>query len=74
MLTQYQLTLCPEQPCRPQPEWAYRLYAALLAQTPGDFASRAHRDGVTPVSQYLTGRQPAGGGERAGAGTGAGAP
>lgn len=55
MLTQYQLTLCPEQPCRPQPEWAYRLYAALLAQTPGDFASRAHRDGVTPVSQYLTG-------------------
>ena len=34
MLTQYQLTLCPEQPCRPQPEWAYRLYAALLGTLP----------------------------------------
>ena len=59
MLTQYQLTLCPEQPCRPRVEWAYPLYAALLARTPGDFAGRVHQDGVTPVSQYLTGTEQA---------------
>lgn len=53
MLTQYTLTLRPDRPCRPQAEWAYRLYAALLEQAPADFASRSHENGVTPVSQFL---------------------
>lgn len=54
MLTQYQLTLNPDRPCRPRPEWGYRLYAALLAEGPGEFGGSVHQDGVTPVSQFFT--------------------
>ena len=53
MLTQYRLTLTPAAPCRPRREWAYRLYAALLERAPARFGAGAHRDGVTPVSQFL---------------------
>ena len=53
MLTQYKLTLQPEKPCSPRPEWAYRLYAALLAETSQDFAVSVHQSAVTPVSQFL---------------------
>ena len=53
MLTQYKLTLQPEKPCSPRPEWAYRLYAALLAETSQDFAASVHQSAVTPVSQFL---------------------
>ena len=54
MLTRYRLTLTPDHPCHPRPEWAYRLYAALLAQAPGAFGAEVHQDGVTPVSQHLS--------------------
>lgn len=54
MLTQYRLTLKPEGLPQPRPELAYRLYAALLTQTPAAFAATAHEDAVTPVSQFLT--------------------
>ena len=54
MLTQYQLALSPDRPCRPRPEWGYRLYAALLEEVPDSFGSGVHQDGVTPVSQFLT--------------------
>lgn len=53
-MTQYRFTLRPEHPCAPQPEWAYRLYAALLALVPDPVADALHRDAVTPVSQFLT--------------------
>ena len=54
MLTQYQLTLFPNKPCRPRPEWGYRLYAALLEDAPASFGAGVHQDAVTPVSQFLT--------------------
>lgn len=54
MLTQYRLTLKPEGLPQPRPELAYRLYAALLAQSPAAFAASTHEDAVTPVSQFLT--------------------
>lgn len=54
MLTQYRLTLSADCPCRPQPEWGYRLYAALLDTAPAAFGQQVHQDAVTPVSQYLT--------------------
>ncbi|MCD8340866.1 MAG: CRISPR system precrRNA processing endoribonuclease RAMP protein Cas6 [Clostridiales bacterium] len=60
MLTRYTLTLQPDRPCRPQAEWAYGLYAALLELAPADFASRAHEDGATPVSQFLVPQQDGG--------------
>lgn len=54
MLTQYRLTLSPDRPCRPRPEWGYRLYAALLEEVPASFGSGVHQDGVTPVSQFFS--------------------
>lgn len=54
MLTQYRLTMRPEQPCSPRPEWGYRLYAALLAEAPDSFGAGVHQDAVTPLSQFLT--------------------
>lgn len=54
MLTQYLLALAPDRPCRPRPEWGYRLYAALLEAAPASFGSGVHEDAVTPVSQFLT--------------------
>ena len=54
MLTQYQLALSPDRPCRPRPEWGYRLYAALLEDAPASFGAGVHQDAVTPVSQFLT--------------------
>lgn len=53
-MTQYRLVLEPDRPCSPAPEWAYPLYAALLAQAPSGFAGAAHEDAVTPMSQFLT--------------------
>ena len=53
MITQVRLTLAPDKPCQPRPEWSYRLYAALLRQAPADFGCQVHQDAVTPVSQYL---------------------
>ena len=52
-MTQYQLTLSPDKPCRPRPEWGYRLYAALLEDAPASFGAGVHQDAVTPVSQFL---------------------
>lgn len=54
MLTQYRLTMEPDHPCAPQPEWGYRLYAALLAEAPDSFGAGVHQDAVTPLSQFLT--------------------
>ena len=54
MLTQYLLTLFPDRPCHPRPEWGYRLYAALLEEAPSSFSSGVHEDMVTPVSQFVT--------------------
>lgn len=54
MLTRYTLTLSPSDPCRMRPEWGYRLYAALLEEVPTAYGATLHRDGATPVSQYLT--------------------
>lgn len=53
MLTQYQFQLTPEKHCRPRPEWAYYLYAALLEQASPAFSETVHHNGVTPVSQFL---------------------
>ena len=55
MLIRYTLTLRQEgSEGRPQAEWAYRLYAALLAQAPSGFAERVHDNAITPLSQFLT--------------------
>ena len=54
MLTRYTLTLSPSGPCRSRSEWAYHLYAALLEGTDPAWGEALHRDGVTPVSQYLS--------------------
>lgn len=53
MLTQYRLVLTPDQPCHSRPEWAYRLYAALLAQAPASFGEQVHEMRISPISQYL---------------------
>lgn len=53
MLTQYRFALTPDRPCRPRAEWAYRLYAALLARLPEDFGQLVHEDRASPVSQFL---------------------
>ena len=53
MITQFQLTLIPDKPCPPRPEWSYCLYAALLKQAPRRFGEEVHQNTVTPVSQYL---------------------
>ena len=53
MLTQYQLTLRPDNECRARPEWGYRLYAALLEKAPASFGADVHQDAVTPISQHL---------------------
>lgn len=54
MISRYHMTLRAESPARPRPEWAYRLYAALLEQVPKRFSFLAHEDAVTPVSQFLS--------------------
>lgn len=54
MLKRYTLTLDTQGPNRSRPEWAYHLYAALLEEAPSEFSTAAHRDGTTPVSQYLS--------------------
>lgn len=54
MLTQYRLTLAPDRARRARSEWGYRLYASLLERAGEGFAEAAHRDAVTPVSQFLT--------------------
>lgn len=53
MLTQFRLHLSCEAPVPPQAEWAYRLYAILLTLAPEGFGALTHRDGRTPLSQYL---------------------
>lgn len=54
MLTQYQMTMVPDCPCSPRPEWGYQLYAALLEDAPEGFGAEVHQDAVTPLSQFLT--------------------
>lgn len=54
MITQYQLLLHPQQDCRVQKEWAYRLYAALLEAVGDPIASKVHQDSVSPISQYIS--------------------
>ena len=54
MLTRYTLRLRPDTPFHPDLSWSYRLYAAMLEQAPAIFGERSHRDGTTPVSQFLT--------------------
>jgi CRISPR-associated endoribonuclease Cas6 len=53
MLTRYRLTVQVPADSRPGPAWGYRLYAALLEQTPPEFGEAVHRDAVTPVSQFF---------------------
>jgi len=43
----------PEGLPQPRPELAYRLYAALLDQSPAAFAASTHEDAVMPMSQFL---------------------
>lgn len=54
MLTCYTMTLEPQGTEHSRPEWAYHLYAALLEGAPVEFGAASHRDGATPVSQYLS--------------------
>ena len=54
MLTRYTLTLDLKDSGHSRPEWAYHLYAALLEGAPAEFGAASHRDGATPVSQYLS--------------------
>ena len=54
MLTQYRVKLKLDRPCRVRPEWGYCLYAGLLKRAPEEFGAAVHRDGVSPVSQYVT--------------------
>lgn len=54
MLTRYTLTLEPSGPCHSRPEWGYYLYAALLEGASPAWGEALHRNGVTPVSQYLS--------------------
>lgn len=54
MLIRYTLRLRTDLRCHPDPAWSYRLYAALLEDAPAAFGVRAHRDAVTPVSQFLS--------------------
>lgn len=54
MLKRYTMTLDPQEPGHSRPEWAYHLYAALLEEAPETFGAVSHRDGTTPVSQYLS--------------------
>lgn len=57
LLTRYQITLSPDRPLSgpeaPRPEWAYRLYSALLADAPPEFGDWVHRNAVAPVSQFF---------------------
>lgn len=57
LLTRYQITLSPDRPLSgpdaPRPEWAYRLYAALLADAPPEFGAWVHQNAVAPVSQFF---------------------
>lgn len=53
MLTQYRLLLEPDKPCCPRPEWGYPLYAELLSLAPPAFGELSHRQGISPLSQYL---------------------
>ncbi len=57
MLSRFEFSMRPDGPCRPQSEWAYHLYAALLERLPPEFAQRVHEDGASPVSQYLCVRE-----------------
>lgn len=57
MLTQYRVELTPDQPCHSRPEWAYRLYAALLERAPASFGELVHEIRISPVSQYLDRRE-----------------
>lgn len=54
MLTKYRLRLNPETACHPRPEWAYRLYAALLEDVPPEFGLAVHKNDITPISQFLS--------------------
>ncbi len=54
MITHYEITLSPDRPCTPRPEWGYQLYAAFLSRAPDSFAFDAHRNAITPLSQFLT--------------------
>ncbi len=57
MIERYELTLRPPAGVRPQWEWGYRLYGALLEQLPADFGRDLHADAITPVSQYALPRE-----------------
>ena len=45
MLTRCRLDLTPGRPCSPRPEWAYRLYAALLERAEQAPAGDPEADG-----------------------------
>lgn len=49
----YKIRLHPETDLVVRREWAYRLYAALLAMGTEQFGDAVHRDGITPISQHL---------------------
>ena len=52
-MVHYRIKLCLETDLNVRPEWAYRLYAALLAMGTEQFGDMVHRDGITPISQHL---------------------
>lgn len=54
MLTRYEFRMIPDRPCRTRAEWGYHLYAALLERLPQKFGQRVHKDGASPVSQYIS--------------------
>lgn len=53
MLTKFSYSLQPDRECSPRQEWGYRLYSALLKETPVSFGLEAHSGEITPVSQFL---------------------
>lgn len=52
MMTRYQFVLCSQQGRIP-PSWAYRLYSWMLEQVPKEVGEALHRQGETPLVQFL---------------------
>ena len=57
MIRQYKMWVKPEKDEIIRPEWAYRLYAAMLAEASKEFQKYVHQpERGTPVSQFLSRR------------------
>ena len=53
MLTRYEFRMTSDRLCRARAEWGYYLYAALLERLPREFGQRVHKNGASPVSQFV---------------------